>query len=307
MRTFTYVTMLCTAAVATAAASPALAVTGGPPIAYASQSGYTFSVYLANPDGTGVVKIYTGANKVNVPFVDLRPGGNEITIQENSGTRAVLKIIDYSDTGAVTNTRTVPNNGCTVQGFDYHPTDGSLLVSRYCNNVTVEEVRRYDPATGAWDANPLVSYGMSNPDKAANGVRWLGDGSGFLWANGDTVNNGRIDRFMLSNPGTPVTVYATGGADIPNWFDVARCAGTLDSSCNKMLVTDISGGLHLITMDDFGGTDQGIIYTSAADGHFSPDNAHVLWRLQTKSTYQLKIDNNVFLSKGTFGGKDWRQ
>jgi hypothetical protein len=293
------------------AASPALAavVAGGPPIAYALNSGNTFTVTLSNPDGTGKASVYTSANKTYIAQVDIRPGGNELAILESSvaGGQGVLKIVRYSNAGVRTGLTTVDSGNCQNLGVDYHPTDGSLLVSRYCNNAAIQEVRVYHPAANSWDSDPLVQVTNGNPDKSAGMVRWLGDGSGFLWVVSDTSVGGRIDRHMLSNPYAPVTVYSTGRADQPNWFDVAHCTGALDSSCEKMLVTDISGQIHLVAFDDFGGSDHGVLYSNAADGHYSPDNAHVLWRLQVKGGYQLKIDNGVFVSKGTFGGKDWRQ
>ena len=193
---------------------------------------------------------------------------------------------------------------CTAQGVDYHPSDGSLLVARYCNQAAIQEVRRYFPAANSWAGDPLFGVTDGNPDKAAGKVRWLGDGSGFLWAEADTTNGARIERHSLANPYSPVTIYRTGSLSLPQWFDVARCAGALGPDCAKLLVTDQAGGIHLVTFDDFGGTDQGTLFTSAADGHYSPDNAHILWRLQVKSGYQLKIDNQLFAKAG--GAKDWR-
>jgi hypothetical protein len=291
--------MLCTASQA-AAATP-----GGPPIAYAQESGTTYSVYLQNPDGSGKVKLYTAASKTYLAFLDMKPGGNELTVQENTGSKAVLKIIRYNDAGTpIGSPATVPNNGCTVQGFDYHPSDGSLIVSRYCNNQVTKEVRRY--ANGAWDSSPLVSYDDPQGNLAVLGVRWLGDGSGFLWAVTDITSGARIQRHMLTDPSAPVNVWnGINYSDLPTWFDVARCSGNLDSSCSKILVTNNSGEIHLITFDSMGSTDQGPLFKNAADGHFSSDNSHVLWRQQLKSGYQLMIDSSPYGAKGTYGGKDW--
>ena len=288
-------------------AAPAGAAVGGPPIAYAQLSGSTQSIYLLNADGSGKVKLYTTGNKVNVGQIDIRPGGNQLAIIESSvaGGQGVLKLINYSDAGASQSVTTIAEPGCTALGVDYHPSDGSLLVSRYCNSAEVQEVRRY--ANGAWDANPLFAVTNGNPSKAAGYVRWLGDGSGFLWAAADTANGAGIQRHNLSNPSAPTRIYSTGSLALPTWFDVARCAAALDASCAKLLVTNQSGQIHVVTFDDFGGTDQGTLYSNASDGHFSPDNSRILWRLQTKSDYQLKIDNQILVSKGTFAGKDWRQ
>jgi hypothetical protein len=299
---------LSAAALFAVAASPSNAAPGGAPIAYALNSGNTFTVTLSNPDGTGKAGVYTSANKSNIVQVEMRPGGNQMAIIETSPTSVgTLKIINYSDAGVRTGLTTVNSGNCQILGVDYHPSDGSLIASRYCDRAAIQEVRRYFPTTNAWAGDPMVQVTNGNPDKSAGMVRWLGDGSGFLWVVSDISAGGRIERHMLSNPYAPVTLYTTGSAAQPSWFDVAHCSGALDSSCAKMLVTNQSGVIHLVIFDDFGGTDQGGLYSNAADGHYSPDNAHVLWRLQSKAGYQLKIDNGVLVSKGGFGGKDWRQ
>jgi len=296
--------LLSASALALPAAAASAATPGGPQIAYAATSGSTQSIYLANADGSGTVKLYTTGNKVGIGQLDMRPGGNQMAIVENSiaGGQGILKIIDYSDAGVRQAVTTVAEPGCTAQGVDYHPSNGSLLVARYCNQANIQEVRVY--ANGAWAADPLFGYTNGNPDKAAGKVRWLGDGSGFLWAEGDTTNGARIDRHSLANPYSPVTIYAADGLALAQWFDVARCAGALDASCEKLLVTNQSGQIHLITFNDFGGTDGGVLFTSAADGHYSPDNAHILWRQQIKSGYQLRIDNQIYAKAS--GAKDWR-
>jgi hypothetical protein len=304
-RSFSYLV----SAIALAASSPAIAAAGGAPIAYALNSGNTFTVTLSNPDGTAKASVYTSGTKANIIQVEMRPGGNQMAIIERSPTSVgTLKIINYSDAGVRTGVTTVDSGGCQILGVDYHPTDGSLLVSRYCNGAAIQEVRNYFPATNIWAGDPMVQVTNGNPDKSAGMVRWLGDGSGFLWVVSDTTVGGRIERRMLSNPSAPLTLYSTGTADQPQWFDVAHCSGALDSTCGKMLVTIPSGVIHLVTFDDFGGTDQGALFpANSTDGHYSPDNAHILWRQQTKAGYQLMIDNGALVAKGGFGGKDWRQ
>lgn len=289
------------------AADPASAAPGGPSIAYALESGSTQSIYLQNQDGSGKVKVYTGGNKVRIVQIDVRPGGNQLALIETSvsGGQGVLKMINYSDAGVAQQAFTIAEPGCTAQGVDYHPSDGSMLVSRYCNSAEIQEVRRF--ANGAWDADGLFGVTNGNPSKAAGFVRWLGDGSGFLWAAADTTTGGGIQRHNLSNPSAPRRIYSTGSLSLPSWFDVAHCLGPLDASCSKLLVTDQAGQIHSVTFDDFGWADRGILYSSASDGHYAPDNSQVLWRQQVKSSYQLKIDNQNFGAKGTYTAKDWRQ
>lgn len=283
--------------------SATTAMAGGPPIAYAKESGYTFELFLTNPDGTGTVKLYTSPNKVSISHVDIRPGGNQLAIVESSG-GGVLKIIHYSDTGVVSSVATVANPGCVIRGIDYHPTNGSLLVSRHCNQATIKEYRLY--SNGAYESAALLTAS----DVYTAFGRWLGDGSGFLWAAGSPNSGGEIRRSSLSSSSAWSTVWRTGTMSTPGWFDVARCStGVLNAGCSKFLVTDETGGIHRVRFDDFGGTDEGIIFTNAADGHFSPNNSEILYRLQTKSTYQLLIagpNPRTLVSRGRLLGKDWR-
>lgn len=285
-------------------ASPALSATGGPGIAYSIQSGSTYSIYLVNPDGTGTVKLYTAPVKTNIVELDMRPGGNELAIIEGSAARNSLKIITYTDAGARTSVNAVPMDGCTATGIDYHPSgDGSLIVARYCGAAQDLEIRRF--ANGAFDSSPIVTLG-TGVDNAMGQIRWLGDGSGFLLAYTNTTSGARIQRHELSNPSAPVTVWSMGSpSSLPSWFDVARCSGALDSSCSKFLYTDASWNLHRVHFDDFGGTDEGVLM-AGADGHYSPDNSHILYRVSNKTSQQLKIDSNLLVAKGTFSGKDWR-
>jgi len=308
MGKITKASMLFCASALFAAGSPAGAVPGGPPIAYAVNSGSTSDVYLSNADGSGKVKVYSTSSKHNLWQIDMRAGGNQLALVENVNPPSIygtIKIISYSDTGVVSNVTSVDPGNCQVLGIDYHPTDGSLLVSRYCNQASIIEVRRL--VNGVYDGSPIITLN-NDGNSAAGYVRWLGDGSGFLWSFGTVSGGAGIQRHMLSNPYAPVTVYHTGSLSLPSWFDVARCAGALDSSCSKILVTTREGVLHLVTFDSFGGTDQGVLHSpNATDGHYSPDNSRILWRYQTHSGYQLMIDASVFLSKGGTGVKDWRQ
>jgi hypothetical protein len=308
MGQITKASMLFSAAALFAAASPAAAGTGGPPIAYGFDTGKTIDVYLSNADGSGKVKVYSTSSKTVLWQIDVRPGGNELALTERiSGSiLSNIKIIAFSDTGVAATPTVVGPGNCQVLGIDYHPTDGSLLVSRYCNQTSIIEVRRL--VNGVYDSSPIMT--LNNPDgnTAAGYVRWMGDGSGFLLALATTSGGGTIERHMLTNPYAPVTVYQTGNFALPTWFDVARCAGgTLDSSCSKMLVTTRAGDLQLASFDYTGSTPVVLHSPNATDGHYSPDNSQILWRRQTHSGYQLMIDNNVFLSKGATGVKDWRQ
>jgi hypothetical protein len=299
MRNFIRLSTLLSATIL-AAASPLAAAPGGPPIAYVLASGQTNDLYLSNADGSGKVKLYTSGNKVGIIQVDIRPGGNQLAIVEQSvaGGRGTLKIINYSDAGVRQSVVTV-NSGpsCEVNGVDYHPADGSLLVSRHCPS-SITDVVRY--AGGAYDSTPLVSY---TTDFFGGKVRWAGDGGSFLWAVGDS-NGGRIEHYDLNNTSAPVTVFGSNTGSAPNYFDVQRCG--IAPSCDRMLATSGSGvEIHEVVFTG-GGTDLGTRYASASDGHYSPDNAHVLWKQQLKTGTNLMIDGKIFV-KGGGGAKDWRQ
>jgi len=300
MGSFTKASMLLSAAAFVATASPALAVTGGPPIAYVLGSGQANDLYLSNPDGSGKVKLYSSANKVGIVNVEVRPGGNQLAIvEQSSASLGALKIINYSDAGVRQSVTTVDNGSCYVNGIDYHPSDGSLLVSRHCP-ASITEVVRY--ANGAYDSTPLVSH---DGDFFGGKVRWTGDASGFLWAVGDPTNGGRIEHYDFSNIAAPVTIWSSGSNSVPNYFDVQSCG--IAPSCDGLLVTTPSGGqIHEVIFTG-GGTDLGTLYTSASDGHYSPDNAHILWFHQVQGQSSIMIDNKVFVKGGGFGSKDWRQ
>src|SRR5205085_939719 len=181
--------------------------------------------------------------------------------------------------------------------------DGSMIVARYCGAAQNLEVRRF--TNGAFESSPIITLG-TGVDSAMGPIRWLGDGSGFLLAYDSSSGGVQIQRRDSSNPSAPVTVWSMANpSSLPNWFDVARCSGALDASCSKFLYTDQSGSLHRVHFDSFGGIDEGVLM-AGADGHYSPDNSHILYRVSNTTSQQLKIDGTALVSKGTFAGKDWR-
>src|SRR5205085_3105474 len=140
----------------------------------------------------------------NLWQIDVRPGGNQLALVENVSPPSIygtIKIISYSDTGAVSNITSIAPGPCQVLGIDYHPTDGSLLVSRYCNQAAIIEVRSL--VDGTYAGAPLITLN-NDGNSAAGYVRWLGDGSGVLWAFGTVSGGAHIERHLLSNPYAPV-------------------------------------------------------------------------------------------------------
>jgi hypothetical protein len=46
---------------------------------------------------------------------------------------------------------------------------------------------------------------------------------------------------------------------------------------------------------------------AGSTAHYSPNNSQLLYRLQSKTNWLLKVDSTALVSKGTVGpGIDWR-
>src|SRR5688500_2295970 len=114
---------LIVATLSTLGIVPAYAQTGGgPPIAYVKVGGTSQEIYLVNPDGSGLKKIYGTASKRAIGSVDLKPGGAEVAFTEyGKGTPRVIKIITLSGSTPVGQPRTL-SGPCAVDTVDYHPT-----------------------------------------------------------------------------------------------------------------------------------------------------------------------------------------
>ena len=296
MLTITKASVLLSAA----AAFSSVPAHAAPPIAYSIANGSAQDLYLVNPDGSGRVLVYSTPSRVDIGILDVNPAANQLAIAETRSTG--FKIIDYSPAGTRLSVTPV-NDGCLVEGLDFHPTDGSLLVSEYCEAQDVQQVRRW--RAGSFGLAPLVTFG-SGHDNALGRVRWLGDGSGFLilyaHSTGATIDF-RIQRHMLGALGSPVTVVDFPSANNSD-FDTARCAPHA-VGCWAMVYDDGSGEIHKVHFDGTGTTEDSV--QAGATPHFSPNNAQLLYRLQRSSGYQLKIDSFPLASNGKVGpGIDWR-
>lgn len=277
------------------------AIAAGPPIAYARQSGSAYDLYLANANGTGTIKLYSGPAK-NTLNVDMNPatgGGNELAVVESRSTG--FKIIRYNDAGGG-RTVTPFNDGCWVDSLDYHPSNGSLLIIRRCSNPQTVEIRVW--SNGAYGPAIASTDGQNDSYSSA---RWLGDGSGFLVRYGNVASGTEIQRRNMSNPSAPTTVWADPNLGAAMSFDTARCSGALEPSCMKFLYYD---GLALreVQYDDVGEVSDNPVVTGWG-GRYSPDNSRVLYRVQVKGGYTLNVTNpaQTTAAKGDIiGGFDWR-
>jgi len=295
MRSATFISRILLASASLA--FPAMAA-AAPPIAYTNAAGSNVDLYLINPNGSGKVLLYSSPNKSNIGIVDMDPASNRLVITESASKG--FKIITYNAAGVRQSVTAVNPDNCFVQGIDFHPTDGSLIVSRYCQATNVIEVRRWTSA--GYDAAALFNAG--DPQTSAiSVVRWLGDGSSFLLYYGNVTTGGHIQRHSLSNPSAPVDVWCnpdyTKGFQT---FDVARCSASVD--CSKLVATDRLN-LYEIDFDDFGGSDP-VLLRAGNDGHYSPDNSQMLYLLPARSGQQLMVDSTTLVSKLSTGPKDWR-
>lgn len=278
-------------------AAPVLAA---PPIAYGLVNGTKMDLYLTNPDGTGKVLLYSTANKVNIGMVDMDPGANRLALVQSDFSG--FKVIEYSSAGVRTNVISVPDP-CQVRGIDFHPTDGSLLVSETCVADGIVQVRRWTQS--GFDSAPLATFGSPQLNGVGH-VRWLGDGSGFLVGylhdNGGSLTR-RIDRYMLNALSSPVTVIELSTNPLYD-FDTARCTGSSAGPCWALVYDDGNGTIHKLHFDSMSTIEDWV--KPGATPHFSPDNSQTLYRLQVRPSMLLKVDNLSVVSKGNVGpGIDW--
>jgi hypothetical protein len=285
---------------ATVIAAPAGAA--GPPIAYGKLSGTSYDLYLTNPNGTGTIKLYSGPAK-NALNVDMNPvvsgGVNELAVVESRSTG--FKIIRYSDAGVKQPIQTF-DVGCYVDSMDYHPSDGSLLIIRRCNNPQLIEIRVW--ANGAYGPAITSTDGMNDFYSSA---RWLGDGSGFLVKYGSVGNGVEVQRRNMSNPNAFTTVWSNSNLSALPWLETARCAGALDSSCMKFIYEN-NLQIREATFTDTGPGSETVLVPIGNLGRYSPDNSRVLYRVEVKGGHALNISNptQTLAPKATYNGWDWR-
>lgn len=282
---------------AAAAVTCSAAASAAPSIAYSDGK----DVFLTSPTGSGTVKLWSGPGKMAVSGVDFDPSSNRVAVL---GTDRVLRIISYSSAGVAQSTTAIPTDNCLINGFDFHPTDGRLLVSRWCNAANTLEVRIY--ANGGYSA-PIGSYGDPQTN-AISVIRWTPDGSGFFIGHAN-VNTSGIERRSLALPDSPLTIWSHNRADLPGWFDIARCPNGVDASCSKILLTD-SITIYAVPYDGFGGGTPVAVVSNGIDGHYSPDNSEIVFKSQVRNGYQLKVSGTAgtrtLVAKGTVGAIDWR-
>jgi len=137
-----------------------------PPIAYTNAAGSNVDLYLINPNGSGKVLLYSSPNKSNIGIVDMDPASNRLVITESASKG--FKIITYNAAGVRQSVTAVNPDNCFVQGIDFHPTDGSLIVSRYCQATNVIEVRRWTEQDYQHAASVITAAYRAHVDSEIN-------------------------------------------------------------------------------------------------------------------------------------------
>lgn len=288
-----------------ASASLAFAIVpafAAPPIAYTmANNTKSVDLFLVNPDGTGKVRLYTTAKGGSIHLLDMNPIANQLAIVESTS-QHVVKVINYSAAG-VAGTITTFNDPCFISGIDFHPTNGSLLVSHWCPTTDTLEVRQW--SNGAFDSQPLATFG-SGQTNAIGQAHWLGDGSGFLifFAHPEGTGQQRqIDRYMLGTSSAPVTVVVLPRSAVGE-FDTARCTASSTGPCWAMVYDDGANQVHKVHFDAMSTTEDSV--QAGASPHYSPNNSQLLYRLQTHAGYYLKVDNFTLVSKAAvYAPLDW--
>jgi len=293
--------LLCAMFAAAPLTITATPVRAAPPIAYTiANNTKSVDLFLVNPDGTGRVRLYTTAKGASIHLLDMNPIANQVAIVETD--QHVVKLINYSAAG-VAGTITTFNDPCFISGIDFHPTNGSLLVSHWCPTTDTLEVRQW--SNGAFDSQPLATFG-SGQTNAIGQAHWLGDGSGFLIFTAHaagTTQQRQIDWYTNGLSSAPVTVVVLPRSAVGE-FDTARCTSSSTGPCSAMIYDDGAGQIHKVHFDAMSTIEDSV--QAGSSPHFSPNNAQLLYRLQTHAGYYLKVDNFTLVSKAAvYAPLDW--
>ena len=265
---------------------------GGPPIAYVKNGGSP-EIYLVNSNGSGVTRVYTGARKSTVRWIDLKPGGNQVAFMQG----LTVRIQKFFDNGQPDGTsQTVPAPCSSTQSPDFHPSgDGRIVYIAACGfgNFHVLTYRLGDVAPTSLFIVP-----------SANRIRWSRTGDYLIHDQADSSTSGTM-RLKRRHVATG-TVEDFGVIGDLATFDVSRTGDRLAfGSVQSPKLLDFS------TMTD---TSQATALCAGDDIHFSPDDGQQVYETPAArgGTYIL-IRNascsgspNALTGKGNWGSKDWR-
>ena len=301
-------TALAALLLASATAAGAQA-TGGPPIAYVKEGGRSQEIYLVNPDGSSLTKLYTAPRKTTVRWIDLKPGGNEIAFTEG----LTVKTLKFHDNGQPNGAAAaIPGTPCSnTQSPDYHPSgDGTFVFIAACGfgNFHIMTYKMDDPA-------PVSLFTVGS----ANRVRWSRTGEFLIYveAVSATSSEMRLKRRRIESGvlGTVIgAAYDFGMISDLTTFDITRTG--------DRLVFGSPLALKVLDFATFGSTGQAdpLWDCEGDDVHLSGYPA-VDWFVIYESppsrngTYILTRPfsgtscgglPSALTGKGNWGSKDWR-
>lgn len=277
-----------------AAGVPGQAQTGGgSPIAYVKIGGSSQEIYLVNPDGSGLRKIYGTASKRTIGSLDLKPGGSEIAFTEfGNGSPRVIKIISLNGSAPAGSPRVLVGP-CAPDTVDYHPAEPVLILSDNCNrNPRIATIR-----TDGTGYTVLQSTGAY-----LNKARWLMDGTSYVYVRAP-VDGGSLQ--ICRNDCDPNAGELLGSVSGLWSMDSGRTANVLLHDPGGPYISKVNADTGAVLSSNF---------INGTDGHFSPDDREILYETphQARGDY-LQIYDSVtglqrrLTAKGEYGPKDWRQ
>ena len=275
--------------------SAASAGLAAPPIAYVKVGGSSQEIDLANPTGSGITRVYTGARKASIGLVDVKPGGGEIAFSENFR----IKIQTYSATGQPVGAAVNVPSSCNAWAPDYHPSgDGTLIFVNGCSAGNMQ-VMQYSPATN--QSTKLFDVFI------ANRVRWSRTGA-YIYYDETDSSTALVERLKRRDMTTGVVDDYGELGDLDS-FDVNRVG--------EQLVFGAAAAPRLFDFDTMTNTSQATpvcVVGGGEDFHYSPDGADFIYKTphSAKGDYILirhsDCSSNVttFAPKGSWGHKDWQ-
>lgn len=266
---------------------------GGPSIAYVKSVSNGHEIYLVDADGSGLTRVYKGASKVAIQWIDLKPGGNEIAFSENWRIKIQKFHANGQPNGAAT-PLTTPS-GCQAWHPDYHPSgDGSLVFIVACSGQFA--IWSYTPGSAP---APLFST------ISTNRVRWSQTGTHLYYDEESVFNSGdmRLRRRDMANGQAadfgPLTDLSS--------FDVARTGDRLafGSPLAPKLIDFAS---------DTSTTGTAALCVTGSTFHFSPDDTQFIYQTPpAKGGTFIMVEGsncvggrNALTGKGSWGQSDWR-
>lgn len=260
---------------------------GGPAIAYIKAGGTAQEIYLVNPDRSGLTRVYTAPRKINLGWLDLKPGGNELAFTE----KFTVRIQKFHDNGQPNGSATTIAAPCMAWHPDYHPSgDGRLIFIVVCSGDF--GVWQYTPGAGAAKLFGTIS---------TNRVRWNRTGT-HIYYDEETVFNSGVLRLKRRDALTG-TVEDLGPLGSLDSFDVTRTGDRLLHG--SPLSVKLFDGATMTTSEPC---------IDGDDVHASPNDGQYLYETPPNAggTYVMIHSNScsgapvALTGKGAWHKKDWR-